>query len=50
MFQPYQKVLDIRTGEESGNIQDVMDGDIDAFIEAKLRGKVRVKGAKDDED
>jgi peptide chain release factor 2 len=50
VFQPYQKVLDLRTGEESGNIQDVMDGDIDAFIEAKLRGKVRVKGEKDDED
>jgi peptide chain release factor 2 len=50
VFQPYQKVLDLRTGEESGNIQDVMDGDLDAFIEAKLRGKVRVKGAKDDED
>lgn len=50
VFQPYQKVLDLRTGEESGNIQDIMDGDIDAFIEAKLRGKVRVKGAKDEED
>ncbi|MGE9269819.1 MAG: peptide chain release factor 2, partial [Verrucomicrobiales bacterium] len=50
VFQPYQKVLDLRTGEESGSIQNVMDGDIDAFIEAKLRGKVRVKGAKDDED
>lgn len=50
VFQPYQKVLDLRTGEESGSIQDVMDGDIDAFIEAKLRGKVRVKGAKDEED
>ncbi|MFT4177769.1 MAG: peptide chain release factor 2 [Luteolibacter sp.] len=50
VFQPYQKVLDLRTGEETGNIQDVMDGDIDAFIEAKLRGKVRVKGAKDDDD
>lgn len=50
VFQPYQKVLDLRTGEESGNIQDVMDGDIDAFIEAKLRGKVRVKGGSGDED
>ena len=50
VFQPYQKVLDLRTGEESGSIQDVMDGDIDAFIEAKLRGKVRVKGAKDLDD
>jgi peptide chain release factor 2 len=50
VFQPYQKVLDLRTGEESGSIQDVMDGDLDAFIEAKLRGKVRVKGAKDEDD
>ncbi|MCH7227648.1 peptide chain release factor 2 [Haloferula sp. A504] len=49
VFQPYQKVLDLRTGEESGNIQNIMDGDIDAFIEAKLRGKVRVKGAKDED-
>jgi peptide chain release factor 2 len=49
VFQPYQKVLDLRTGEESGSIQAVMDGDIDAFIEAKLRGKVRVKGAKDED-
>lgn len=50
VFQPYQKVLDLRTGEESGSIQEVMDGDLDSFIEAKLRGKVRVKGAKDEED
>ena len=50
VFQPYQKVLDLRTGEESGSIQNVMDGDIDAFIEAKMRGKVRVKRAKDDDD
>jgi peptide chain release factor 2 len=50
VFQPYQKVLDLRTGEESGTIQGVMDGDIDQFIEAKLRGKIRVKGVKDDED
>ena len=50
VFQPYQKVLDLRTGEETNSIQEVMDGEIDAFIEAKLRGKVRVKGAKDDDD
>lgn len=50
VFQPYQKVLDLRTGEETNNIQAVMDGDIDAFIEAKLRGKVRVKGAKDEDE
>ncbi len=50
VFQPYQKVLDLRTGEETNNIQSVMDGDIDAFIEAKLRGKVRVKGARDEDE
>jgi peptide chain release factor 2 len=50
VFQPYQKILDLRTGQETANIQSVMDGDIDAYIEAKLRGKQRVKGAKDDED
>ena len=50
VFQPYQKILDLRTGQETGNIQPVMDGDLDPYIEAKLRGKVRVKGVKDDED
>lgn len=50
VFQPYQKVLDLRTGENTANIQNVMDGEIDSFIEAKLRGKVRVKGAGDDEE
>ncbi len=39
VFQPYQMVKDLRTGEESGNIQSIMDGEIDAFIEAQLRGK-----------
>lgn len=38
VFQPYQMVKDHRTGFEKGNIQEVMDGDIDGFIEAKLRG------------
>ncbi len=41
VFQPYQMVKDLRTGEETSNINDVMDGDIDAFIEAKLRGQKR---------
>ena len=39
VFQPYQMAKDHRTGEKTGNIQAVMDGDIDAFIEAKLRGR-----------
>lgn len=39
VFQPYQLVKDHRTGCKTGNISAVMDGDIDAFIEAKLRGQ-----------
>ena len=38
VFQPYQLVKDHRTGHATGNVQDVMDGNLDAFIEAKLRG------------
>lgn len=37
VFQPYQMVKDLRTGYESGNIQAVMDGEIDGFINAWLR-------------
>jgi peptide chain release factor 2 len=37
VFQPYQLVKDLRTGHETGNLQQVMDGDIDAFIQAYLR-------------
>lgn len=39
VFQPYQMVKDHRTGYESGNISDVMDGNLNGFIEAKLRGQ-----------
>jgi peptide chain release factor 2 len=41
VFQPYQMVKDLRTGVETGNIQAVMDGDLDPFIEAMLRGQTR---------
>ncbi len=37
VFQPYQMVKDLRTGSETGNVQAVMDGDIDLFINAWLR-------------
>ena len=37
VFQPYQLVKDLRTGAESGNVQAVMDGELDAFIHAWLR-------------
>lgn len=37
VFQPYTLVKDTRTKHESGNIQAVMDGDIDDFIYAYLK-------------
>jgi peptide chain release factor 2 len=37
VFHPYSMVKDHRTNEETGNIQAVMDGDLDAFINAYLR-------------
>lgn len=37
VFQPYTMVKDLRTSVETGNVQAVMDGDIDQFIEAFLR-------------
>ena len=36
VFQPYTLVKDHRTGVENGNIQAVMDGDLDAFISEYL--------------
>ena len=50
VFQPYQMVKDLRTGVESSDVQGVMDGDIDAFIEGKLRGLKRQKGGAGEED
>src|SRR5437773_1908552 len=44
VFQPYQMVKDHRTGAETSNVQAVMDGDIDMFIQAKLRGENSGKG------
>lgn len=37
VFQPYQMVKDLRTGVQTGNIQAVMDGDLEPFILAFLR-------------
>jgi peptide chain release factor 2 len=36
VFQPYTLVKDTRTGEETGDVQAVMDGEIDQFIKAYL--------------
>jgi peptide chain release factor 2 len=37
VFQPYQMVKDLRTGQGTANVQAVMDGDLDDFINAWLR-------------
>jgi peptide chain release factor 2 len=37
VMAPYQMVKDLRTGYETGNVDAVLDGDLDAFIEAELR-------------
>ena len=50
VFQPYQMVKDLRTGVQTSDIQGVMDGAIDPFIEGKLRGLTYRKGAQDDFD
>jgi peptide chain release factor 2 len=50
VFQPYQMVKDHRTGAETSNVQAVMDGDIDMFIQAKLRGEKAAKGDKSENE
>ena len=42
VFQPYKLVKDLRTGEETGNVQAVMDGEIDSFIRAYLAAKANL--------
>ena len=39
VFQPYTMVKDHRTGAEVGNVQAVMDGELDYFINEKLKAK-----------
>lgn len=39
VMQPYKMVKDLRTGEESGNVDAVMDGALDPFINAYLKWK-----------
>lgn len=41
VFHPYQMVKDHRTGTEVGNVQGVMDGNIDIFIKSALEQQVQ---------
>jgi peptide chain release factor 2 len=52
VFQPYRMVKDLRTGVETSNVQAVMDGDLDPFVNAWLRAgspAKRMQGVKDEE-
>jgi len=44
VLQPYQMVKDLRTGVESFTPQDVLDGDLDAFMAASLSQKIGGEG------
>jgi len=37
VLQPYQMVKDLRSGHESGNVDSILDGDLDGFMESYLR-------------
>ena len=42
MFHPYQMVKDLRTQHETTDVQGVMDGDLDHFIESLLHQGVEM--------
>ena len=45
VFQPYTMVKDHRTNHQTGNVQAVLDGDINAFIESYLRHRAKENAA-----
>jgi peptide chain release factor 2 len=45
VFHPYNMVKDHRTGHETSNVQGVMDGDLDPFINAYLRWAISAGAA-----
>ena len=50
VFQPYRMVKDLRTGIESSNVQSVMDGELDPFVNGWLRAGQPTGKANDSVD
>ncbi len=53
VFQPYRMVKDLRTGVQTSNVQGVMDGDLDIFVNGWLRAGCplkRMASLKDEEE
>jgi peptide chain release factor 2 len=48
VLQPYQMVKDLRTGVETGKVEDVLDGDLEGFIRPWLMGVRRSDRAVDE--
>jgi peptide chain release factor 2 len=48
VLQPYQMVKDLRTGVETGKVEDVLDGDLEGFIRPWLMGVRRTDRAVDE--
>ena len=50
VFQPYRMVKDLRTGIQTSNVQAVMDGDLDDFVNGWLRAGCPAKPMQGEKD
>ena len=53
VFQPYRMVKDLRTGVQTSNVQAVMDGALDDYVNGWLRAGCpakRMQGVPEDEE
>ena len=49
VMQPYKMVKDLRTNYETGNVDSVMDGNLDPFINAYLKWLTLSQNRKEEE-
>ncbi|MBU3942797.1 peptide chain release factor 2, partial [Patescibacteria group bacterium] len=40
VLHPYKMIKDLRTGVETSNVDEVLDGDLDEFIEAEIKNDI----------